>query len=54
MAEMSLRFNFDDFDGQIAEALAANEDAMAQIIAVSGLKRAVSPEAQHIDNPDDV
>lgn len=31
MAEMSRRFNFDDFDGQIAEALEANEQAMEPV-----------------------
>lgn len=31
MAEMSRRFNFDDFDEQIAEALEANEQAMEPI-----------------------
>ena len=28
MAEMSRRFNFDDFDEQIAEALEENQEAM--------------------------
>lgn len=31
MAEMSARFNFDDFDAQIAEALEQNDEAMAQV-----------------------
>lgn len=31
MAESSARFNFDDFDAQIAEALAENDEAMAQV-----------------------
>lgn len=32
MAEMSRRFNFDDFDEQIAEALAENERGMGDLI----------------------
>lgn len=54
MAEMSLRFNWDDFDAQIAEALDENADAMAQIFAVNGLRRAIAPEAETIDNDDNV
>lgn len=29
MAEMSRRFNFDDFDEQVAEALERNDEALA-------------------------
>lgn len=36
MAEMSRRFNFDDFDEQVREALAENAEAMAKL-AVRGL-----------------
>lgn len=32
MAEMSIRFNFDDFDQQIEEALAQNDEAMDDIL----------------------
>lgn len=31
MAEMSRRFNFDDFDEQIREALEGNDEAMAGV-----------------------
>ncbi len=34
MTEMSKRFNFDDFDGQIADALDGNDTVMADIIAI--------------------
>lgn len=36
MAEMSRRFNFDDFDEQVREALEENDIAMAQL-AVRGV-----------------
>lgn len=32
MAEMSRRFNFDDFDQQIAEALERNDEGMADLL----------------------
>ena len=32
MAEMSRRFNFDDFDEQVADALAENDAAMAEVL----------------------
>lgn len=31
MAEMSIRFNFDDFDAQVSEALDENERMMADL-----------------------
>lgn len=36
MAEMSRRFNFDDFDEQIREALEGNDEAMGKL-ALRGL-----------------
>lgn len=33
MAEMSRRFNFDDFDEQVREALAENAEAMGKLAA---------------------
>lgn len=34
MAESSRTFNFDDFDQQIADALAGNDEAMATLIPI--------------------
>lgn len=34
MAEMSRRFNFDDFDEQVADALAENDAAMAEVLLI--------------------
>ncbi len=36
MAEMSRTFNFDDFDQQIADALAENEQAMRPLLRRPG------------------
>lgn len=38
MAHMSRRFNFDDFNEQIAEALADNEAAMAEVVPIRRLR----------------
>ncbi len=42
MAEMSRRFNFDDFDEQIREALEDNDVAMASL-AINGVARIKRP-----------
>lgn len=42
MAEMSRRFNFDDFDDQVREALEENDIAMAQL-AVRGVAQIRRP-----------
>lgn len=34
MAEMSRRFNFDDFDEQVRDALDKNDEAMADLIPI--------------------
>ena len=41
--EMSRTFNFDDFDEQVREALDRNDEEMAQVYALSGLKRVIEP-----------
>lgn len=49
MAEMSRRFNFDDFDEQVREALAENDEAMAKL-AIRGLV-AVPDSVMEITEP---
>lgn len=43
MAEMSIRFNAEAFDEMCREALDQNDEAMAQIYALSGLQRVLRP-----------
>ena len=49
MAEMSRRFNFDDFDEQVRKALEQNAEAMAKL-AVRGLV-AVPDSVMEITDP---
>lgn len=43
MAEMSRRFNFDDFDEQIREALEDNDGQMAELISLGGMRKVLRP-----------
>lgn len=43
MTEMSKGFNADSFDDMCREALDQNDDVMAPVYAVSGIKRALRP-----------
>lgn len=55
MAEMSLRFNSDDFGEQVAEALAESDELPERFFIVTGLSRAACQLSDlTIDNADDV
>lgn len=54
MAEMSRRFNFDDFDEQVREALEDNDAAMAEVFALGGMKRVIAPTKFGGLRPDEV